>query len=82
VSGVAVRDGKRTVSREGLSRAAILALVAAGVDMAACDSTQTIVTHYGAPCAPTPCVLTDGDGGSERDAHTDASPPRDAKAKD
>jgi hypothetical protein len=76
VTSTETHVAKRAVSSEGLSRAAVFALVAAGVDLTACDDRpQTSVTHYGAPCAPVPCVFDDGGAG-------DASPPGDARRRD
>jgi hypothetical protein len=63
VTGIAMRCAKRTVSGEGLSRAALLALVAAGVDVTGCSTTPQ--ADYGAPCAPPGCIWPGGFGGGD-----------------
>jgi len=57
VTGIAMRCAKRTVPGEGLSRAAVLALVAAGVDVTGCTTSRA---DYGAPCAPAECIWPGG----------------------
>jgi hypothetical protein len=62
VTGIVMTCAKRTVSGDGLSRAALVALVAAGVEVTGCGG-PTPHPDYGAP-PPPGFMWPDGTGGS------------------